>query len=198
MAVKSSSLIKDIMETSARLKLEAAASLPPVIDKAALLIMDTLKNDGKVLFCGNGGSAADCQHIAAEMVGRFQKERKGFAAVALTTDSSILTSVSNDYGYSDLFRRQVEALGRPDDVLVGISTSGKSENVIRAFKAAKDQGMKIVAMVGADVTAVSGMVDAVISVPSTVTARIQEVHITVGHVFCELAENALSDDAAVS
>ena len=195
MAVKSSSLIKDIMETSARLKLEAAASLPPVIDKAALLIMDTLKNDGKVLFCGNGGSAADCQHIAAEMVGRFQKERKGFAAVALTTDSSILTSVSNDYGYSDLFRRQVEALGRPDDVLVGISTSGKSENVIRAFKAAKGQGMKIIAMVGADVTMVSGIADVVISVPSTVTARIQEVHITVGHILCELIENEQCDDA---
>lgn len=183
------------METSARLKLEAAASLPPVIDKAALLIMDTLKNDGKVLFCGNGGSAADCQHIAAEMVGRFQKERKGFAAVALTTDSSILTSVSNDYGYSDLFRRQVEALGRPDDVLVGISTSGKSENVIRAFKAAKGQGMKIIAMVGADVTMVSGIADVVISVPSTVTARIQEVHITVGHILCELIENEQCDDA---
>lgn len=142
----------------------------------------------KILFCGNGGSAADAQHLAAELIGRFQKERRSLAAVALTTDTSILTAVANDYGYEEVFARQVEGLGRSGDVLIGISTSGNSKNVVKAVEKARDIGMHTIAFTGEGGGKLSSLCDITLAVPSKVTARIQEMHILVGHIICELVE----------
>lgn len=157
----------------------------PVIEKIAKICKEALDDGHKILLCGNGGSAADSQHIAAEFVGRFVKERQGLPAIALTTDTSILTAVGNDYGYDEVFRRQVEALGREGDVLIGISTSGNSGNVVKAFKQAKKQGMKTIAFTGEKESKMSAMANETLRVPSLVTARIQECHIMSGHLICE-------------
>jgi D-sedoheptulose 7-phosphate isomerase len=142
----------------------------------------------KVLWCGNGGSAADSQHLAAELVGRFRRERRGLASIALTTDTSILTAVANDYGYDAVFSRQVEALGRPGDVLAGISTSGNSPNVVAAFDQARICGLKTVAFTGAGGGNLGPVADYLFAVNSRDTARIQEAHILAGHMICDWVE----------
>lgn len=159
-----------------------------VISDIAERCRATLTAGQKILFCGNGGSAADAQHLAAELIGRFQKERRSLAAVALTTDTSILTAVANDYGYEEVFARQVEGLGRSGDVLIGISTSGNSKNVVKAVEKARDIGMHTIAFTGEGGGKLSSLCDITLAVPSKVTARIQEMHILVGHIICELVE----------
>lgn len=159
-----------------------------VIQLMAERCKEALKSGNKVLFCGNGGSAADAQHLAAELIGRFQKERRSLASVALTTDTSILTAVANDYGYDEVFARQVEGLGRSGDVLIGISTSGNSANVVKAALKARDTGMHTIAFTGEGGGKLKDICDVTFAVPSKVTARIQEMHIMVGHIICELVE----------
>ena len=151
----------------------------------------TLKNGNKVLLMGNGGSAADSQHIAAEFVGRFKKERKGLPAIALTTDTSILTSVGNDYSFDEIFVRQIEALAHPSDLVVGISTSGNSENVIKGILKAKEIGCYTVGLLGKDGGKLKDLVDLSIVVPSNNTPRIQECHILIGHIVCEIVDMEL-------
>ena len=159
-----------------------------VIQLMAERCKEALKSGNKVLFCGNGGSAADAQHLAAELIGRFQKERRSLASVALTTDTSILTAVANDYGYDEVFARQVEGLGRSGDVLIGISTSGNSANVVKAALKARDTGMHTIAFTGEGGGKLKDICDITFAVPSKVTARIQEMHTMVGHIICELVE----------
>lgn len=160
----------------------------PDIEEIANICYETIKTGKKIMLCGNGGSAADCQHIAAEFVGRFAKERKGLSAIALTTDTSILTAVGNDYGYDAVFSRQVEAIGRDGDVLIGISTSGNSKNVIEAFKQARLKNVKTIAFTGGKESVLSQLADASLKVPSEETARIQECHIMVGHLICDFID----------
>jgi len=150
-----------------------------------------LAKGGKILWMGNGGSAADSQHLAAEIVGRFVKERKGLPSIALTTDTSILTAVGNDYGYEQIFSRQVEALCRPEDVVVGITTSGNSANIVRALELAKEIGAFTVGFTGENGGRIGEFCDAMIRVPSRTTARIQECHILVGHILCECIDAGL-------
>lgn len=158
------------------------------IERAAKLLQRSLKAKGKILLCGNGGSAADCQHIAAEFVGRFKKERKALPALALTTDTSALTCIANDYGYKDIFSRQIEGLGVKKDVLIAISTSGNSVNVLEAVKKAKRLGIKTIGLTGNRGGKLGKLCAIHINVPSSNTARIQESHICIGHILCELAE----------
>jgi D-sedoheptulose 7-phosphate isomerase len=154
-----------------------------------LQIMEqSVRQGGKLLFFGNGGSAADAQHIAAELVVRYKKERKAIAAIALTTDTSTLTACANDMGYDAVFERQIQALGRPGDVAVGISTSGMSPNVLRGLQQARDGGLKAVGLAGGTGGDMHALCDSMITVPSTVTARIQEMHITIGHALCVALE----------
>jgi phosphoheptose isomerase len=162
------------------------------IARAAAILRDAVLAGHKVLLIGNGGSAADAQHIAAELVGRFVVERRPLAAIALTTDSSALTSIANDYGYEHVFSRQVDALGAEGDVLVAISTSGTSKNVVAAVEVARRRGMKIIGLTGARGAAFVAACDAGVCVPSTVTARIQECHITIGHLLCEAVDEAFA------
>jgi D-sedoheptulose 7-phosphate isomerase len=162
-----------------------------IVDAAALIIQ-CLPSGGKLLFFGNGGSAADAQHLAAEFVGRFRMERHPLPAIALTTDSSILTAVGNDYGFDQIFTRQVQALGRPGDVAIGISTSGNSPNVTSAINQAAKQDLKTIGLAGKDGGSLAKAVDVSIVVASTNVARVQECHITIGHILCELVENELS------
>ena len=152
---------------------------------------EALAEGGKLMFCGNGGSAADCQHLAAELTGRFIHDRRPLAALALTTDTSALTSIANDYAFADVFERQVVALGRLPDCVVGISTSGNSENVIRAFLAARRMGLTTIGLLGRDGGALAPLCDVGIVVPSHTTARIQEAHIFIGHCLCGLIESRL-------
>lgn len=152
------------------------------------LLARAVKNGNCVFFMGNGGSAADSQHLAAEFVGRFQKERRGFPAVALTTDTSILTAVGNDYGFETVFARQVEALAKDGDVVVGLSTSGNSANVIKALQAAKAVGAVAVGLTGRSGGRMAEICDLCVRVPADVTARIQEAHILIGHIACELVD----------
>lgn len=167
------------------------AALDDAVAAAVQACADTLRTGGKILLCGNGGSAADTQHIAAELVGRFVGERRALAAIALTTDSSALTAIANDYGYDHVFARQVAGLGRPGDLLVGISTSGTSPNVLAAMREARTMGLRTVALAGKDGGPLAVEADHAIVVPSTVTARIQEAHILIGHALCAGIERAL-------
>lgn len=157
----------------------------------AKFLANSLATDGSLFWCGNGGSAADSQHLAAELVGRFKKDRKALRSISLTTDTSVLTCVANDYSYEDIFSRQLEALARMGDVLVVISTSGNSENVLRALRCAKKVGVKTVALLGKDGGQAKALADMAIVIPSDSTARIQEAHILIGHIFCELIEQEL-------
>jgi D-sedoheptulose 7-phosphate isomerase len=168
--------------------LAATKALAPDIERAGILIRDALAGGHKILFCGNGGSAADSQHLAAEIVGRFQKERPSLPALALTVDTSVLTAVANDYGYDTVFSRQVEGLGNDGDVLVGISTSGNSKNVIAAIEAARKKRMKVIGFTGIGGGKMADLCDVCLAVPSRVTARTQEMHIMMGHILCEIAE----------
>lgn len=161
----------------------------PLISDVGVNMQNCIKNGGKILIMGNGGSAADSQHIAAEIVGRFKKERKGMPAIALTTDTSILTSVGNDYGYDYIFARQIEALCRPEDLVIGITTSGNSANVVRAMEAAKEIGATTVGLTGGSGGKLNALCDFNLIMPSAVTARIQEAHIFVGHSLCEILES---------
>lgn len=160
----------------------------PAIEEAAGLLRRTLDQGFKILAFGNGGSAADAQHLAAEFVSRFQRDRRAFAAIALAADVSVLTSIANDSSYERVFARQIEALGQRGDVALAISTSGKSPNVLAAIKQARGQGLKTIALIGQDPSGAQGYADVMIVVPSSSTARVQEVHRTILHVLCELVE----------
>ena len=176
------------LQASARLHEQAqSSSVAPTVAAAAAMVA-ALRAGGKILVCGNGGSASDAQHFAAELVGRFERERPALASIALTTDTSILTALANDYAYAKVFARQVDAIGREGDVLVGISTSGGSANVLEAFAAARARRLTTVALTGRDGGAVGASADIHINVPSGSTARAQEVHRTLLHAICELVE----------
>ncbi len=162
------------------------------VSSAIQVQLEALKQGNKILIAGNGGSAADAQHFAGELVGRFLKERKGLGAVALSTDTSILTSIGNDYGYEEIFARQVEALGRPGDVLIGISTSGNSENIIRAVKKAQELGLTTICLTGMDGGKLKELCDYDITVPLEETPRIQEFHTMTVHMMCELVEEGMT------
>ncbi len=161
------------------------------VAEAALLVAEALRAGGKLLLCGNGGSAADAQHWAGELVSRFAYDRPGLAAIALTTDTSILTAIGNDYGYERLFARQVEALGRPGDVLFALSTSGRSPNVLAALAAARAHGLRTIGFTGAGGGEMASLCDLLLRVPHTETPRIQEGHEAMGHAICALIEAAL-------
>lgn len=167
-----------------------------VIEKISALFINTLNNKGKIIFMGNGGSAADAQHLAAEFVGRFKKNRSPLAALALTTDTSILTAVGNDFGFDEVFARQVEALANPADVVVGISTSGESGNIIKAFKKARMLGIKTAAFLGKDGGRLKDFADISLVISSGDTPRIQETHILAGHIICEIVEEKMFFSAA--
>ena len=186
-------LINSSLREGAELRIVVARDCSTAIFEAAGLIIMCLRAGGKLLFFGNGGSAADAQHLAAEFVGRFVRERAGLPAIALTTDSSILTAVGNDYGFDQIFARQVQALGRPGDIAIAISTSGNSPNVIEAVKAARKGYLKTIGLSGKDGGLLAAEADVVITIASTSTARIQECHITIGHLLCELTEEALAE-----
>lgn len=163
------------------------------IESAGQLLINTLQQGGKLLLCGNGGSAADCQHIAAELVVRYEKHRQALAAIALTTDTSILTAHSNDYGFETVFSRQVEALGQPNDVLCAISTSGHSKNIIKAAQTAQQKNMRVIVLTGGSGGELIEHATVSVIVPSTVTARIQEAHILIGHWWCGLLEDQFKE-----
>ncbi len=164
----------------------------PLIEKMALKISDCLRQGSKLLFMGNGGSASDSQHLAAEFVGRYEKERQPLAAMALTTDTSILTAVGNDYGFEKIFERQIEALGKKGDVLFAISTSGNSKNILRGVEKAKQLGIYTIGLTGGTGGELKTAADLVLVVPSQKTSRIQETHILVGHILCECADELLA------
>ncbi|HEX7966412.1 MAG TPA: phosphoheptose isomerase [Gammaproteobacteria bacterium] len=175
-------------------KQAALQVLVPHILAAGKLMAESLKHEGKVMACGNGGSAADSQHFSAELLNRFERERPGIAGIALTTDTSTLTSISNDYEYNEIFSKQVRALGRKGDVLLAISTSGNSPNVMRAIDAAHEKGVKVVALTGKDGGKMAAQLkdgDVEIRVPAKVTARIQEVHLLALHCLCDLIDEQL-------
>ncbi len=186
--------IRQLFNDSIQLKLECRDALAPAVAAAAEAIAACLLGDGKVLSCGNGGSAADAQHFSAEMLNRFERERPGLPAVALTTDASTLTSIANDHDFAEVFARQVSALGRSGDLLVAITTSGESANILSAIDAAHERDLRVVLLTGRDGgTAVSRLDerDIVICVPGRSTARIQEVHIMVIHCLCDLVDRQL-------
>lgn len=167
-------------------------ALVPDIERLARRAAQCLGGGGRVYWAGNGGSAADCQHLAAEMVGRYQRERGGLASIALTTDTSVLTSVANDFGFDAIFARQVEALCRPGDLLIGLSTSGNSANVLAAMRCAADLGVDRIGLAGRDGGRLIEETDLCLVVPSDNTARIQEAHILIGHLACDLIETQLA------
>jgi D-sedoheptulose 7-phosphate isomerase len=186
--------VRDHFAESIAIKQASAEVLAESIAAAGRVMSDALLSDGKILSCGNGGSAADAQHFSSELLNRFEMERPGLPAMALTTDASTVTSISNDYSYEEIFSKQIRALGKPQDVLLGISTSGNSENVIRAIAAAHERGMRVVALSGRDGGRMADMFaegDVEIRVPATRTARIQEVHLVVIHCLCDLIDTTL-------
>ena len=181
---------------SIAVKQEAEKVLPEKVAMGVLAMADCLRSGGKVMACGNGGSAADAQHFAAELIGRFEREREELAAIALTTDSSILTAVGNDYSYDEVFSKQVRGLGKKGDILLGISTSGNSKNVIKAIESAKNRGIKIIALTGNGGGKVAQLLDKEdihLCAPSTRTARIQETHLVLLHALCDGVDHVLLD-----
>jgi D-sedoheptulose 7-phosphate isomerase len=183
--------IRRWFEESAEAKLKFVAEHADRIQQLANLLVETFRKGNKVLLFGNGGSAMDASHLAAEFVGRYRRERAPLAAIALSADQAKLTCIANDYDFSEIFARQVQALGRPGDVVVGISTSGNSPNVLKGLQAARKLGLVTVGWTGGTGGELVGLVDHAFVVPSTVVARIQETHITLGHVLCELVDEAL-------
>jgi D-sedoheptulose 7-phosphate isomerase len=169
----------------------AIAGLRTAVEAAAAIMSESVAAGGKLMFCGNGGSAADSQHLAAELTGRFVHDRRPLAAMALTTDTSALTCIANDYSFAEVFERQVAGLGRPPDCLVGISTSGNSENLVRAFATARRLGLGTIGLLGRDGGRLAALCKISIVVPSSTTARIQEAHIFIGHCLCALIEQRL-------
>ena len=186
--------VKHNFDESIKLKSESVDLLAPVIVKAASTMANSLLQEHKILSCGNGGSAADAQHFSSEMLNRFEMERPGLPAIALTTDSSTLTSIANDYQYADIFSKQIRALGQPGDILLAFSTSGESHNIIHAIDAAHDRSMIIVALTGREGGQIATLMqegDIEIRVPSWSTARIQEVHLMIIHSLCDLIDRQL-------
>ncbi len=180
--------IKEFLNESADLKRQIADTMSPQILEAINTVRNSFENGGKLLLMGNGGSAGDAQHIAAEFIGRYKLERKPVPAIALTVDSSILTCVGNDYGYESVFERQVQGLAKKEDTVIGISTSGTSENVVRGIAAAKEIGAATIGLLGKGGGTLKDMVDVPLVIPSSDTARIQEAHITIGHIICEILD----------
>lgn len=181
---------------SIAVKQAAEKILPQQVARGIVAMTDCLRAGGKVMACGNGGSAADAQHFAAELIGRFERERQELAAIALTTDTSILTAVGNDYSYDEIFSKQVRGLGKKGDILIGISTSGNSKNVVRAIEAAKKMGIKIIALTGNGGGKIASLLDADdvhLCAPSTRTARIQETHLVLLHALCDGVDHLLLD-----
>ena len=181
---------------SIAVKQEAEKILPAAVAEGVIAMTDCLRSGCKVMACGNGGSAADAQHFAAELIGRFERERQELAAIALTTDSSILTAVGNDYSYDEVFSKQVRGLGKPGDILLGISTSGNSKNVVKAIEAAKKLGMKIIALTGNGGGKIATLLDSGdihLCAPSTRTARIQETHLVLLHSLCDGVDHLMLD-----
>ncbi len=186
--------VKQIFDESIALKTEAAFALGPKIVEAADSILKCLMENNKVMSCGNGGSAADAQHFSSEMLNRFERERPGLAAIALTTDASTITSVANDYQFADIFSKQIRALGRPGDVVLAFSTSGESNNIVAAIDAAHDQDARVIMVSGRDGGEAARSLaegDVEIRVPSSSTARIQEVHLMIVHCICDLIDDHL-------
>ncbi|HUU42876.1 MAG TPA: D-sedoheptulose 7-phosphate isomerase [Planctomycetota bacterium] len=186
--------IEEQLRASLRVKEELVASSVDVVAQIVTTLIDSLKAGGKVLLCGNGGSAADAQHLAAEFVGRFARERRALPAIALSTNTSVVTAIANDYGFEKIFSRQVEALARKGDVLVGLSASGNSANVLEAMKTARKMGCTTIGFTGRTGGAMKPLADVCLCVPSDRTRHIQEAHITVGHVVCDLVEEAVCGD----
>ena len=188
---------KSIIDQEFNLHLEVtqktSSNIIGSIELSAEMCIESIKNDKKILICGNGGSAADAQHIAAEIVGRYKTDRNGLPAIALTTDTSILTSISNDFGFQHIFDRQVQALANEGDTLIGISTGGSSINVINALKLAKTKKCKLIGFSGKDGGEFNNLCDLNLTVPSQDTARIQEMHILIGHTICQLIDEAFID-----
>ncbi|UVT16373.1 MAG: D-sedoheptulose 7-phosphate isomerase [Nitrospira sp.] len=189
-------LVLTAFADSANVKQQFAREHADRIVEVATLIAQAFRNGNKVLLFGNGGSSTDAAHIAAEFVGRYKRDRVPLPAIALATDIAAITCIANDYGYEELFARQVRAHGRPGDIAIGISTSGNSPNVLKGIAAARECGLTTVAWTGATGSQLAGLVDYPFVVPSTVTSRIQESHITLGHVLCELVEDHLLGKAS--
>ncbi len=185
-------LIQKLFKESLQVKEKTLNDNLESVIQAVTEITKAFQSNHKVLIFGNGGSAADSQHIAAEFIGRFQKERRSLPAIALTTDSSILTALSNDYGYEVIFKRQIEGLGQKGDIAIGLSTSGRSKNVVEGLKQAKVLGLKTISLTGCGGGEVAKQSDIKLIVPSDVTARIQESHICLFHIICELVEKNFS------
>ena len=185
-------LVVDTLRSAARVH-EALANGPgaTAVAQAGALLVRVLATGGQVLVFGNGGSAADAQHFAAEMVGRYVRRRRGWPAVALSTDTSVLTAVANDFGFETVFARQVEALGRADDLALGITTSGTSPNVVRGLEVAKARGLRTIALTGNDGGAAGRIAEVHVNVPDTITARVQEAHATVLHLLCAIVDEEL-------
>lgn len=188
------SLIRAQLEAGAAVTLKAAAECAPAIARGADLIVESLSVGGKLLLCGNGGSAANCQHLAAEFVNVLDRgrPRPPLAAIALTTDTSLLTAIANDRGFEEVFERQVEALGRRGDVLLGITTGGKSPSVLRALRQARRQGLVTITLTGAGGNEVAALADVAVLVPSDNTQHIQEAHLAIGHLLCALVEQRIA------
>lgn len=185
--------INDVLRESARIKMQLADEQAGAILEVIDLVVTALARGNVVFFFGNGGSAADSQHLAAELVGRFVGERRPLPALALTTDTSILTSIGNDYGFDQIFLRQIQALGRPGDVAIGLSTSGNSPNVLQAIEAARACGLATVGLTGRDGGRLAELAHHCLRVPSDDTARIQESHITIGHLICQGVDDAVAE-----
>jgi D-sedoheptulose 7-phosphate isomerase len=181
-------LIRQKVAESVRVKQQFSDDLFLAIEQAAEKIIASYSSGGKLILCGNGGSAADAQHFACELVGRFLQERRPLFAVALNTNSSVLTCLGNDYGYEHIFERQVQAMARPEDTVIGISTSGDSPNVLSALLTARQMGCSTIGMTGFSGGAIKDVVDILLNVPSSETPRIQESHVLIGHIICELVE----------
>ena len=184
--------IKDEFSSHLKTITKVIETMEDSLVKASLLAVETLKNGNKILLCGHGGSAADAQHIAAELTGRYKRERRGLPGIALTTDTSALTAIGNDYGYDRVFDRQVEALANKGDLIIGISTSGNSQNVINALKKAKELDCKTLGFSGRDGGNMNNICDINLIVPSNDTPRIQEIHILIGHIICQIIDNEFS------
>ena len=183
-------MIKQELQAHQEVIVKTIESLAPEIEQAAKMMVETLKSGHKILLCGNGGSAADAQHIAAELTGRYKSERRGLPAIAITTDSSALTAISNDYGYARVFDRQIEALAQEGDLLLGISTSGNSDNILSALTLANEIGCKTLGMSGKSGGKMNGVCSLNLVVPSDDTPRIQEMHILIGHILCQAVDDA--------
>lgn len=192
-------LVSDIFKASIEVKQASAAVLPAAVAAAAEALIECLRGGGKILCCGNGGSAADAQHFSSEMLNRFERDREGFAAIALTTDASTVTSIANDYHYNEIFAKQIRALGRSGDTLLAFTTSGNSANIVRAIEAAHLRNIRVVLLSGRDgggAARALGPEDRELRVPDERTARIQEIHLTLIHCLCELIDLELMGDVS--